>query len=106
MLAHKKVQFILDSPGDEADSLIKPRRNVMPVKRRKTAARKPAKRKAAPRRTAKRKVAARKTSKRKVAKRKIAKKAVRKVRCAAKTAAGTRCKRTATGKSKYCAAHK
>ncbi|MFQ6106327.1 MAG: hypothetical protein ACE5QF_01880 [Thermoplasmata archaeon] len=30
----------------------------------------------------------------------------KKVRCAAKTKAGKRCKRYASGRSKYCAAHK
>ena len=71
---------------------VKPRRGDMPVKKaKKKVARKPAKRKVATK---------------KVAKKKVAKKAVKKVRCAAKTAAGTRCKRTASGKSKFCASHK
>jgi hypothetical protein len=30
----------------------------------------------------------------------------KKAKCAAKTAAGTKCKNSATGKSKFCAAHK
>lgn len=34
------------------------------------------------------------------------KKKAKKVRCAAKTKAGKRCKRYASGRSKYCAAHK
>lgn len=42
---------------------------------------------------------------RKVAK-KAMKKAPRKVRCSGKTALGKRCKRYASGKSKFCAAHK
>lgn len=42
-----------------------------------------------------------------MAKKKAAKKkVVKKARCVAKTAAGKRCKNKATGKSKFCAAHK
>ena len=73
----------------------------MPVK--KKAAKKPAKKRVA--RKPVRKVAKKRVAKkpvRKVAKKKVAKK----LRCAAKTAAGRRCKRTASGKSKFCASHK
>ena len=53
--------------------------------------------------TTKKKAAKKKTTKKKAAKKKPA---AKKVRCAAKTKDGKKCKNYASGKSKFCAAHK